>query len=741
MSLYRAENMTVQWSVIAESLTMSGHTKGRHGYGAIMGGVNTTYHHNLIASHTSRAPRFGGGTVEGDSNDHIGVFDFRNNIIYNWGFNSAYGGGRANQNMVNNYMKAGPGTRANVAERIIDAGENDKPGKFYVSGNVIEGNPAISEDNSLGIYISEANAASTEIVSSPFEMDGITPEALRTTSAEEAYIEVLDKAGATYPKQDAVDGRIKKEVKTGKGRFINLESEVGGYPVESELRPETFDTDSDGIPDEWELAVGLDPEDSTDSIMLAEDGNGYTNIENYVNSLVDMDYIPVNPEVEIISPENNQQFFVDEEVVITVEVDDPSDIEKVDFYDSNGYIGTVVEAPYVFTTTLEDGTHFITAQASDVNGYETQATAVAVHVNTETDIEDWRTIDIGETPIEGWTSIFGDHLTVKGAGKIKESNDAFHYAYKKMKQDGEVIVKVDEMTPVDHHAFTGIMIRENLEPDAKAVATGLSYTKAYEYIVVNPDTGKETKMYRNPFAAYLVGRDEKGGKFDEIGENLDSVKNAVESGISLIEDVPFKEGADSLGYYLKLTRQGNVFTAYGSPDGEDWIEIGTKEVEMGEEVYVGLAVDGNKVANHIDNLNTAKFSNFSIVEEKFDEETPVDEEKSDEEEESKEEGIPGNKEDANGGEGSNGEVKPNDEEKQDGEDSDIETQKETETPADNGDTAGDKKVEGEQDSKEDSEKELPDTGVSKGYWGPIGISLIVVGIGSLVIFKKKAKQP
>src|SRR5699024_9190171 len=145
-------------------------------------------------SHTSRAPRFGGGTVEGDSNDHIGVFDFRNNIIYNWGFNSAYGGGRANQNMVNNYMKAGPGTRANVAERIIDAGENDKPGKFYVSGNVIEGNPAISEDNSLGIYISEANAASTEIVSSPFEMDGITPEALRTTSAEEAYIEVLDKA-------------------------------------------------------------------------------------------------------------------------------------------------------------------------------------------------------------------------------------------------------------------------------------------------------------------------------------------------------------------------------------------------------------------------------------------------------------------------------------------------------------------------------------------------------------------
>src|SRR5699024_5206418 len=146
--------------------------------------------------------RFGGGTVEGDSNDHMGVFDFGNNVIYNWGFNSVYGGGGANQNRVNNYMKAGPVTRQKVAERLIDAGEKNKPGKFYVNGNVMEGNPAISADNSLGIHISEANAESTEIVSSPFEMDGITSEALRTTSAEEAYSDVLDKAGATYPKQD-----------------------------------------------------------------------------------------------------------------------------------------------------------------------------------------------------------------------------------------------------------------------------------------------------------------------------------------------------------------------------------------------------------------------------------------------------------------------------------------------------------------------------------------------------------
>lgn len=196
MSLYRAENMTVRWSIISESLTMSGHTKGRHGYGAIMGGVNTTYHHNLVSSHTSRMPRFGGGIVEGDSNDYIGVFDFRNNVIYNWGFNNAYGGGRANVNMVNNYLKAGPATRAEVANQIINAGENNKPGQFYVNENVLEGNSEISNNNALGIKIGSNESPFTKIVDSPFAMDGITEEALITTSAEDAYGAVLAKSGS-----------------------------------------------------------------------------------------------------------------------------------------------------------------------------------------------------------------------------------------------------------------------------------------------------------------------------------------------------------------------------------------------------------------------------------------------------------------------------------------------------------------------------------------------------------------
>ncbi len=619
MSLYRAENMTVQWSLISESLTMSGHTKGRHGYGAIMGGVNTTYHHNLLSTHTSRMPRFGGGTVEADDNDHVGTFDFRNNAIYNWGFNNTYGGGRANSNMVNNYLKAGPGTREEVANQIINAGEKDKPGNFYVNGNVLEGNPEVSADNSLGITYGGGAKEFTNFSEVEFPMDGTTPEALQTTSAEVAYAEVLEKAGATAPKQDAVDGRLKKEVEQGKGRFVNNEAEVGGYPVEEIHRDKTEDADRDGLPDSWEEANHLDPTNPEDSMEITDEG--YTYLEEYLNEIVANVEVPQNPEIEIVQPANNEIFKNNEEITIEAMVDDATDIAKVDFYDSTGHIGTVyspsTENTYQFTTNLSDGTHFVTAMAIDTNGLETQATAVAVHVNTETETGEWQSTDIGDPAIPGWLSLDDSQITVKGSGKISGPADNFHYAYQEMYGDGEVIVKVDEMAPIDHHAFAGLMIREGLDAGDKAAALGVSFTKGYEYEVKNPETGKVTKMYRNPFAAYLVGRSETNGTFDEIDENLDSKKAGDASGIAMIEDVPMKDEAGNFqGYFLKLVRKGDTYQAFGSVNGkDDWIEIGSKEIPMNKKVYVGLAVDGNQVSNQLHNLNTAKFSSFSLSQE------------------------------------------------------------------------------------------------------------------------------
>lgn len=610
MSLYRMENATVQWSIIAESLTMSGHTKGRHGYGAIWGGVNTTYHHNLIADHTSRNPRIGGGTPEADDNDHIANCDIRNNVIYNWGFNTCYGGGRAKTNFVYNYAKPGPGTRDEVKDRLIDCGESSKPGWFYVNGNVLEGSKAVSDDNSLGIYISEANAPFATLSDTEFEMEGT--KHIQTDAPRQAYIKVLARAGATYPKRDALDARIINEVKYDTGKFANLDEQVGGLPFTEEIhRPADFDKDLDGIEDKWELAHGLDPANPKDSAFYAQDGSGYTNIENYLNSLVSMDYAPENPEIRLSEPANNSIQALNE--VFTVKADVDSTVKEVVFYNGSDIICRDTEAPFeTEVMSSKDGTFYISAKAINAAGLETQSDAAAVHINASGLDGGWEQRDIGTPGIAGNASGSDGTYTVKGSGKLEGTSDSFSFMYKTLVGDGEITAKVDSITAVDNHAFSGLMIRDSLAPDAKTAALGLSHTKPYEWKETDSSTGKTSSLYRNAFGIYMVGRYETGGSFDQIAENLDSLDKAKASGVLLQNDIPFKNYGEFLGYYIKLRREGDTFISYTSPDGEKWKELGRRTVKMGEKVYMGIAVDGNKVHNDINNLNTAKFSHVSF---------------------------------------------------------------------------------------------------------------------------------
>jgi pectate lyase len=147
VSFYENQDLTIQWCLISESLNDSVHSKGPHGYGGIWGGQRVSFHHNLFANHNSRNPRFSGSS-DSKADDVNHQLDFYNNVIYNWGMNSVYGGENGEHNMINNYYKPGPATPRSSSGRIVNP---SKPyGRFYVAGNKVAGSDQVSQDNWAG---------------------------------------------------------------------------------------------------------------------------------------------------------------------------------------------------------------------------------------------------------------------------------------------------------------------------------------------------------------------------------------------------------------------------------------------------------------------------------------------------------------------------------------------------------------------------------------------------------------
>lgn len=301
VSIYHCDSVTVQWSLISESMSKSNHVKGSHGFGGIWGSNYGSYHHNLLAHHSSRNPRMASGS---------GLMDYRNNVIYNWGYQSLYGG-EAQQtgnpkfsfstfNIVANYYKPGPATRpGEVSYRIANPGAKDDLdfGKWYIAGNIVAGNQQVSLDNWDG-------GVQTKI---PFENIKLEKPweslVINQQKAEEAYKLVLENAGATLPKRDAVDLRIINETKTGTATYegisykkehevadttkitgiIDTQNDVGGWPM-LKSKPALKDSDHDGMPDYWEDENNLDKKNPDDRNIINTEG--YTMLEMYLNSII-----------------------------------------------------------------------------------------------------------------------------------------------------------------------------------------------------------------------------------------------------------------------------------------------------------------------------------------------------------------------------------------------------------------------------------------------------------------------
>ncbi|HRG80883.1 MAG TPA: pectate lyase [Chitinophagaceae bacterium] len=291
-AMYDTKNTSFQWCIVSEGLYSAGHMKGNRSYGGVWGGQNASYHHNLIAHQNNRAARFNGARAH----DTIALVDYRNNVIYNWGnANACYGGevniagGKSQVNLINNYYKPGPA--APVELKFVHASyqkENSKgTGEWYAEGNIMEGESYLTKKNKRGIDLAEAGFPSNAIKDEPFAV--AVPITLQ--SAKDAYESVLKNAGACLPKRDAVDERVILETRTGtasgKGVFgkpgiIDLPYAVGGWPV-YQSGPAPADKDGDGMPDDWEIKKGLNPNDAADRNQ--KDKTGYTMLEIWLNEI------------------------------------------------------------------------------------------------------------------------------------------------------------------------------------------------------------------------------------------------------------------------------------------------------------------------------------------------------------------------------------------------------------------------------------------------------------------------
>ena len=577
LSIYAVSNLTVQWTIAAESLTMSGHFKGRHGYGGIWGGYNATWHHNLFANHTSRLPRVnvGSGTIP------EARVEFINNVIYNWGFNNTYGGENCYVNLINNYYKPGPGTQDDVKGRIANPTPTSNYKTYwYINGNVLEGNESVTNNNDLGVF--PDSSGNYNKLNSEVDIQGT----ISITDAQTAYNQVLAKVGATYPKRDAVDARIINEVKNGLGRFVNTELEVGGYPILEQTQA-PIDSDHDGMPDSYEIANNLNPQDASDRNGDL-DNDGYTNLEEYLNSIINFNNSPTNPEVKIINPEYNA--LIDEKSALKIEATayafGGAKIQKVEFYDNGVKLGEDYSYPYSWTIgDVAEGTHYLTAVAYDSNGLSTQATAVRIFANGKNIKAPWKVTDIGNPPIRTTSSLTQDGiLTVKASGKLGSTADSFGFVYRKVNGDSEITAKIEFIEKVDHNALSGLMIRSTLDNDSPTAFIAKSYVKADKFTV--------------PTAVRFISRTTKGATLPDTSDVTATMPNVVVN-----VDVN----------WVKLKKTGTVIEASYSLDGENWTKIGSTQIDIGDEYYIGFAADAAKVSNQINNYNIAKFSNISLV--------------------------------------------------------------------------------------------------------------------------------
>lgn len=279
------DEVTVQWSFITESLNQSAHPKGAHGYGSLVRGshgARYSFHHNLWAHHRARMPRPGNYASAAD--DPRGpLMDFRNNVFHNWGDSVAPVDGQDAPILAAGYnADADAVSRYNFINNDYRTGRNSKAALAFQEG----------APNAQAWFA--GNRMDGVVPTDPWRLVGHSdrpgyrqPQAfpvapVATQTAALAAEQVLRLGGASHVR-DAVDARVLRELAQGKGRIIDSQADVGGWPALRRRTPPR-DRDRDGLPDAWEKKHGSDPAHADSA--RDDDGDGYTALEDYLNALV-----------------------------------------------------------------------------------------------------------------------------------------------------------------------------------------------------------------------------------------------------------------------------------------------------------------------------------------------------------------------------------------------------------------------------------------------------------------------
>ncbi|MCD7855447.1 MAG: dockerin type I domain-containing protein [Clostridiales bacterium] len=650
-------NSTLSYNIITGGLAMvnkngenttdaellSGESEAKHGMGSIMNGYNTTIVHNIWAGNGTRNPRFEGGFTYGNK-DYDNLLEFANNVVYNWGHMSSYGGDRGKTeegpktNFESNYYKSGPNTLEKVKAYFFDCDTDSSYGGYHSTyyidgGNIMEGNETLNNNNAAGFI---------DLGTEAYRLDEKAELKIpyEPTDAKTAYADVLAGAGASFVR-DAQDDRLLSQIENGTGRFINNEAEAGGYiTIEDALHNGStgaaYDSDSDGIPDAYETALGTDPDKADSTTLITDETSpfyGYTYLEVYLNDILGewgensvssvdsftsyaSDRTLSSDDIEItgildaegnnILSDGNTDLILGETYYLEL----GGNSAMTDVYNYNVLFDDETVSTSLEITPEEIGSYLLqVAVAPDIVGsyapYTISDQVGITVLESEENIPDFTAADIGSVRESGNVSYDSQDgsIIIEGAGLVgrtsaasNSADDAFYFDYTEMTGDFDISAQVEMWAKLDYYQKVGIMARASVDEGKPEF-----YWNAVTYI-----KGEDYESYTGADGGAILARNI--GPFVRTSAN-GSVSSISSSTIGTFMSVAKKRmNEEQTPMYMRMTRVGDTITLYGGTDGENWTQLSSYETTLPETCYVGFAIDAAQ-----DNMDFIRYNKALIT--------------------------------------------------------------------------------------------------------------------------------